>query len=159
MSDIAAEIRRRLSDLPIRGGQHLEGASEEEIRKLETYAGGPLPLVYKQFLRQLGRSAGELFRGSEYSVSQRFRPHLREHAEELLKRNNARFVLPVEAFVFLMSQAYQFSFFSIDQGDDPSVYHYLEGDALAKCLDASLSGYLLRCIEECEQRTNCLKPV
>jgi SMI1/KNR4 family protein SUKH-1 len=158
MSDTGFDIRRRLIALPESSEQDLEGASEEEIRELEKYAGGPLPAVYKQFLKQLGRSAGELFRGSDYSVSQRFRLHLREHAEALLLRSNAPFVLPKTAFVFLMSQGYQFSFFYIGQGDDPGVYHYLEGDPLPRQLDATLSGYLLRCIEECERRTPHLSP-
>lgn len=158
VSDIASEIRRRLIALPESRGQDLEGASEEEIRQLEMYAGGRLPLVYKQFLRQLGRSAGELFRGSDYSVSQRFHLHLREHAEKLLMRSKAPFALATAAFVFLMSQGCQISFFYLDRGDDPSVYHYLEGDPVPRQLDATLSGYLLRCLEECERRTTRLNP-
>jgi hypothetical protein len=51
-----------------------------------------------------------------------------------------------------MSQGYQFSFFRIDQGDDPSVHHYLEGDSMPKQLNATLSGYLLDCIAELEHR-------
>jgi hypothetical protein len=150
MSDIAYEFRRRLTALPDSGD--LEGASEEEIRELEKYAGGKLPSVYKQLLKKLGRSAGELFRGSDYSVRQPFHLRLKEHAEELLKRSKAPFVLPRTAFVFLMSQGYQFSFFHLDQGDDPEVYHYLEGEPTPRQMDATLSGYLLRCIEECERR-------
>lgn len=152
MSDIASEIRRRLLALPDSREQDLAGASAEEIRELEKYAGGQFPWIYRQFLQHLGRSAGDLFRGSDYSVSQCFHLRLKEHAEEILKRNKAPFVLPKTAFVFLMSQGYQFSFFHLDQGDDPSVYHYLEGDSIPKKLEGKLSGYLLRCIEECERR-------
>lgn len=159
MSDIAVEIKRRLLALQADSEQDLEGARDEEIQELERYAGGCLPSVYKQFLKQLGRSAGELLRGSEYSVSQRFHLHLREHAEELLVRCKAPFVLPRTAFVFLMSQGYQFSFFHIDRGDDPGVYHYLEGDPTPSLLDASLSGYLRRCIEACEQRAELAKSI
>jgi len=158
MSDIAVEIKRRLLALPGGREQDLEGASDEEIKELETYAGGQLPAVYQHFLKQLGRSAGELFRGSDYSVSKRFHLRLKEHAEELLLRNNAPFTLPPKAFVFLMHQGYQFCFFHIDQGDDPSVYYYLEGDPLPRQLDATLSGYLVRCIEACEQRKHHLQP-
>jgi hypothetical protein len=150
MADIASEIRQRLLALPSSSEQVLEGASDEEVEELEIYAGGKLPAVYKQFLKQLGRSAGELFRGSEYAVSQCFHLRLKEHAEELLRRSGASFILPQTAFVFLMSQGYQFAFFNLDQGDDPSVYHYFEDDRTPKLLGATLSGYFLRCIEACE---------
>jgi SMI1-KNR4 cell-wall len=152
MTDIGSGIRQRLLALPSVGDQELAGASDEDITELENYAGGRLPAVYKQFLKQLGRSAGELFRGSEYALSQKFCLHLKEHAEELLKRKEASFTLPQSAFVFLMSQGYQFTFFNLDEGDDPTVYHYLEGNLTPKVLDAKLSQYLLRCIEACEQR-------
>jgi hypothetical protein len=152
MPDIGSEIRERLRALPAGGDRTLEGASDAEIQALEAYAGGPLPAVYRQFLKQLGRSAGELLRGSEYAVSQPLRLHLREHAEDLLRRSAAPFALPASAFVFLMSQGYQFSFFNLDQGDDPSVYHYLEGDPAPKILDTTLSGYLRRCAAACERR-------
>lgn len=156
MPDIASEIRQRLLALSPAGEQELEGASAEEIQELERYAGGQLPSVYKQFLKQLGRSAGELFRGSEYSVSQRFHLHLKEHAEALLSRSKASFSLPKATFIFLMSQGYQFAFFPIDQGDDPSIYYYLEGDPTPRQLSPTLSGYLLRCIDECERRNHPL---
>lgn len=156
MSDIASEIRQRLLSLLSSREDELEGASDEEIVELESYAGGRFPAVYKQFLKCLGRSAGELLRGSEYAISQSLRLRLKEHAEELLRRSDASFVLPRKAFVFLMSQGYQFAFFNLDQGDDPCVYHYLEGDSTPKLLDPTLSGYLLRCIEACERREQCL---
>jgi hypothetical protein len=151
MPDIGSEVRQRLLALPTGKEQDLAGANDEEIAELESYARGRLPAVYKQFLKQLGRSAGELFRGSEYAVRQHFDLRLKEHAEELLRRNGASFTLPQTAFVFLMSQGYQFSFFNLDEGDDPSVYHYLEGDLKPRILDATLSGYLRRCIIECER--------
>lgn len=152
MTDIASEIRQRLLSLPSEREEHLEGADDEDIAELETYAGGKLPAVYKHFLKQLGRVAGELLRGSEYSISQGFRLRLREPAEELLHRSGASFILPETAFVFLMSQGYQFSYFKLDEGDDPCIYHYSEGDLMPKILESTLSGYLLRCLEACERR-------
>ena len=152
MSNIPSEIRQRLLALPSAKDEEVEGARDEEIQELETYAGGRLPTVYKQFLKQLGRSAGGLFRGSDYAIGQRFNLRLKEHAEELLQRSKASFVLPRTAFVFLMAQGHQFAFFNLDQGDDPVVYHYLEGDLTSNQLDATLSGYLLRCLEAGEQR-------
>ena len=159
MPNIVSEISQRLLALPEGSNQVLEGATEDEIRELEDFAGGRLPLTYKDFLTQLGRSAGELFRGTEYSVIQRFRLRLREHAERILARSKAPFTLPRTAFVFLLSPGSQFSFFNRDQGDDPSVYHYREGYQTPKQLNSTLSDYLLRCVEECEQRAYAANPV
>jgi hypothetical protein len=83
MSDIASEIRLRLLALPGCGAEDFEGASRQEIQELEVYAGGQLPSIYKQFLKLCGRSAKELFRGSNYSVSQRF-----GFASESMRRNS-----------------------------------------------------------------------
>jgi hypothetical protein len=157
MSILASEMKQRLLAMPSTR-DHLEGASGEEIQELEKYAGGPFPAVYRQFLEQLGRSAGALFRGTEYSVRQRFQLRLREHAERILKRGAAPFALPATAFVFLMSPGSQFSFFSMNEGDDPAVYHYREGDQAPKKLDTTLSGYLRRCLEQCEQRNTVGNP-
>jgi hypothetical protein len=151
VSDIGEEIKRRLLALPSGKSADLAGVSDEEISDLERYAGGRLPLVYKQFLRHLGRSAGELFRGTDHSFRQRDLRWKLE-AEEIIARSQAPFLLSPSAFVFLMAQGYQFSFFHIDQGDDPSVHHYLEGASQPTLLDELLSGYLMRCIEDCELR-------
>ena len=156
MPDFGYEIKQRLVALPTERDQKLEGASDEEIQALEQYAGGPFPSVYKQFLKSLGRSAGELLRGTEYSVTGRDRLRLREPAERLLQRKQSSFVLPDTAFVFLMSQGYQFSFFFMNQGNDPPVYHYHEGDGQPTQLASSLSNYLFKCIDACEER-NTLK--
>ena len=152
MSDIGIEIKQRLLALPLGRDANLEGATERDILELENYAGGQFPAVYKQFLKQLGEALGELFRGSDYAVGQHFQLHLKEPAEELLRRMNASFTLPRTAFVFLMSQGYQFTFFDLDDGNDPIVYHYLEGDLAPSVLDTKLSRYLRRCVEACEQR-------
>lgn len=142
------ELKQRVEALSAGTEFQLEGASEEEIQELEAYAGGPLPDVYKLFLKEMGHSAGKMFRGTDYSLTQRARLRFRKRAEELLEKTSYR--LSQTAFVFLMSQGYQFSYFHIDQGDDPSVYHFLQGNAEPTLLDQSLSNYLLRCVEAYE---------
>lgn len=60
-------------------------------------------------------------------------------------------ILPADAFVFLMHQGYQFSFFALAKGDDPAVSSYLEGRKersfrrdyqLARCYCRSVSHLL-----------------
>ena len=152
MTSVADQIRHRLLALPSGETSQLEGASKDEIDDLEAYAGCTLPAVYKDFLSHLGRSAGELLRGSDYSVSERFHLRLKEYAEKIVKLSTSSYTLPPSAFVFLMSQGYQFAFFHTDQGDDPSVYCFHEGDEKPQLIESQLSRYLVRCIEACEER-------
>lgn len=152
MSDIGEEIKRRLLGLPNTRPGDLEGATDEDVRGLEEYAGCRLPLAYRQFLRQLGRASGELFRGTDCAIGQPSGLRLKEAAGETLREGKSLFTLPPRAFVFLMSQGYQFSFFDADEGDDPAVYHYLEGDAGPKKLADSLTAYLRQSVEACERR-------
>jgi hypothetical protein len=152
VSDVGEEIRQRLLALPVTRPGDLEGATEDEARSLEEYAGGTLPLVYRQFLRHLGRSSGELFRGTECAIGQRSGLRLKRDAEQIARSGDPPFTLPPRAFVFLMSQGYQFSFFDAADGDDPPVYHYLEGEPRPKKLADSLSSYLRSSVEDCERR-------
>lgn len=157
MADAEAELRQRLHDLA-RADEGVEGATAEEIAALEAYAGGRLPGVYRHYLSGFGRRAGELFRGTDSGLAQRHRLRLREPADRLVESSRAAFRLPPAAFVFLMTQGYQFAYFPTDAGDDPPVFRYHEGDALPAPLAASLSVYLLRCVEECERRMPASTP-
>ena len=145
------DIKSRLQQLKGSDSAEVAEANEEEIRQLEEYAGGSLPHVYREFLRQVGRSTGCLFRGSEGSLQSRFQLRMRAQAEGLLKRTHAAWTLPGDAFVFLMTQGYQFSYFRLSEGDDPPVYHYLEESEGATRLADHLSDYFRRCLEACEQ--------
>jgi len=47
---------------------------------------------------------------------------------ELLEENQFPQTLPKDAFVFLMHQGYQFSFFRLSEGENPPIYFYCEGE-------------------------------
>jgi hypothetical protein len=53
---------------------------------------------------------------------------LRDGATELLQENNVAATLPDDAFVFYMHQGYQFMFFHTQEGDNPAVCYYNEGE-------------------------------
>lgn len=53
-------------------------------------------------------------------------PNLKVWADELLKENTSKLSLTPNDFVFWMSQGYMFTFFKLDEGNDPSVYFYTE---------------------------------
>jgi hypothetical protein len=60
-------------------------------------------------------------------------------ATELLKENDL--VLPENAYVFHMHQGYTFDFFLLQEGDDPPVYYYLEGESIEQIFP-SFSEYI-----------------
>ena len=120
---------------------NIRGCDEAEVRTVEAKAGAPLPESYRQFLLRLGWSAGCLFRGTDMLYPSVL--NLRDWAEELLREDGAGFCLPGNAFVFSMHQGYQFLYFPIDPAlPDPPVYHYFEGDGVAKEVAPSFSAYL-----------------
>ena len=98
--------------------------TEEEVYTLEQKAHRSLPRAYKEFLLTMGKGAGDLLAGSDFSYRQLDR--LQEVAAEMLVEDGFPLKLPEDAFVFFMHQGYQFNFFHTSAGDDPPVYRYLE---------------------------------
>jgi hypothetical protein len=102
------------------------GCTEEEIRSVETVAGGPLPRSYREFLQGMGRRAGPLFKDCEM-----FYPIVLELTEMGRYSVNVwwegRAKLPRQAFVFLRRGPEQFLFFNIGgESDDAAIYHWEE---------------------------------
>ena len=52
--------------------------------------------------------------------------HLKQWSLELLKVNKSELSLANNDFIFWMHQGYQFSFFKLNEGNNPSVYYYTE---------------------------------
>lgn len=107
-----------------RNGNRLIPISNEDISKIELKFKVSLPEVYKQFLHLMGKGAGEYMKGSSVFYDHLF--SLREWAKELLIENNME-PLPETAFVFWMHQGYQAAYFNLNEGDDPPVYYFSEG--------------------------------
>jgi SMI1-KNR4 cell-wall len=148
------DLERRLQSLSCLPQRQLEGANAQEIAELEKYAGAPLPLVYREFLRRMGRWAGELFLGSDYSLEQWHHLRLREHAERILRKRHAAYSLPTAAFVFLLHQGYQFLFFSLDDGDDPPAFHFSEKSGTVEQKSDSFSAFLDSFVRDLEEATS-----
>lgn len=102
----------------------LVGCSPEEITAFEQDVGQSLPETYRSFLEHMGRNAGNFYVGTNF-----FYPGilgLTKAARELLAEDEANLTLPDDAIVFSMHQGYQFLFLRANDGNDPSVWHYLE---------------------------------
>jgi len=96
--------------------------SEREIASIEAECGDRLPAQYRQFLARTGRGAELLFSGEDI-----FFPNLlsfNQRASDMLQTDGGRFILPKDAFVFLVHREVQFLFFHLGAGDDPPVYSY-----------------------------------
>jgi DNA repair exonuclease SbcCD nuclease subunit len=109
-----------------KNGNRLIPINNEDISKIELEFNASLPKVYKQFLQLMGSSAGVYMQGSSVFYNELL--SLKEWANELLVENNMQ-PLPDNAFVFWMHQGYQIAYFNLNDGDDPPVYYFTEGQA------------------------------
>jgi hypothetical protein len=148
-SDLFAEIVDRMAVLH-GSEEEIQGANADEIGELEADAGGRLPRTYRRFLEVMGRSAGALLRGSDYSIAQDHRLRLRDSAQRIIDRSQSGWELPADAFVFLVHHGYQFLFFNLD-GDDPEVYRFTEADSEPKQIAGSLTEFFRLRIENHER--------
>lgn len=103
----------------------LKGCSMEEINSYENKYGIKLPAVYVDFLKTMGKNAGDYMRGSDFLWHEL--SGMKEYANELLQENSLE-PLKEEDFVFWMHQGYIFSFFKLNDGNDPKVYGFNEGE-------------------------------
>lgn len=99
------------------------GCTDKEIQSLESYFNITLPGEYKEFLRIMGKGAGDFMKGSSVFFNDIF--DLQKESESLLNENNFK-KLPKDAFVFFMHQGYQFAFFLINNDDNPKIFYYSE---------------------------------
>lgn len=112
---------------------------ETELNAFERRFKWRLPTTYRSFVL-----AGE--RGAELHTPRRnLEPARlaanREFAEFLLKVSKAEYALRDADVVFLIHEGYQFWFFRCDDGDDPAVYRFSEGEQRPTRVAPSLSAW------------------
>jgi hypothetical protein len=124
----------------------LHGCEPDEIEALQRKFAITLPETYCDWLRIMGRGAGQYLKGSDA-----FYPtllELRDFAEELLVEDGKPFSLPQDAFVFLMHQGYTFLYFlTVPHNPDPPVVHYAEGKSPTERW-ACLSDYFQQVLDD-----------
>lgn len=125
---IRAESEKPASGLPI-----------AELAAFEARGPYALPAAYRLFLLNVGLDPGDFMRGDD--LAYRCLAGLQASARALVAESKAA-ELPLTAFVFCEHQAYEFLFFRMDEGDDPPVYHYLEGDPSYERVRESFSVWL-----------------
>ncbi|WP_281169174.1 SMI1/KNR4 family protein [Terrimonas ferruginea] len=102
-----------------------EGMTEAEIRDLEMQVGLTFPQAYKEFLYIGGRVANMLAASDNAVVDGEWKEMMEIAQEELsekeIKLNNA-------FWVFSSYEPEQFLFYYFDEGENPPVYRYDDGN-------------------------------
>lgn len=114
------------------------GYSNQAIAKVESSLGIRFPTVFRAYLRLMGVTHGDLFRGSNVASIDGFNEH-REFAEELMEENSVTWSLEDNAVVFIEHQGYTFCYFIADGGFDSAIHQYVEGEESAKQCSASFA--------------------
>lgn len=141
-SQVASLFKSLVKDQRIEPNALL-GARTEDVTDFEEQCGCDFPSEYKQFLLLAGKGAGELFRGTAIFYPEVL--ELQATALDLLQGKNL--VLSERAVVFSMHQGYLFHYFIADDGDDPPIYEYHEGEKEFTKVADSFSQFLAAAIE------------
>jgi hypothetical protein len=85
------------------------GYPEVEVAAAEARLGIRFPVVFRQYVLDMARSPGDLFRGSDLAGLVQFE-QFRAEALALLAETDPALTLPPEAVVFLFHQGYTFAY-------------------------------------------------
>jgi hypothetical protein len=130
----------KLIELDIAKPDEILGCTPEEILELQQHQGiAFLPELYREFLEKMGKGAGlflqhlECFYPELLHLKDEVKTellHLKDEVKtELLQPDLTTFKLPDDAFVYMTNQGYEFFYFlTHNQDDDPTIYHYIEGN-------------------------------
>lgn len=123
----------------------IRGCTSEQIDEVSAAQGTRLPASYLEFLRIAGSSSGREHEGENV-----FYPNvlwLKEEAQALIRECGTPFQLPPDAVVFSMYQGGQFMFIEGEAGDDPPVFHFIEGNQEPVLIEESFTGFLENYLE------------
>lgn len=116
---------QRLIDEHHRRMSTFAGYSEAEVAKAEATLGVQFPMVFRTYLREMAKSPGDLFRGSDLPRIDQFE-EFRTNAIELLAETDSTLKLPPEAVVFLSHQGYTFVYIMASGGLDSPAMQWTE---------------------------------
>jgi hypothetical protein len=140
-----AKERLMEAGLALEGDFH--GCTDQEIRSIEDHFQVQLPICYRDFLKVMGRYAGDFMAGTDYSFPKMF--GFRQGAEKVLQKHLPEYKLPPNAFVFFSHQGYNYEWFNChDHADDPPVFLFSEVDKKPRTVSDSFSAWLLAAVND-----------
>jgi hypothetical protein len=115
--DLIEQHRQRLTTFA--------GYSEADVADAEARLGVRFPTVFREYLREMARSPGDLFCGSDLADITEFE-QFRADALELLAETDPALTLPPDAVVFLFHQGYTFVYLLATGGFDAPPMQWVE---------------------------------
>jgi hypothetical protein len=132
--------RRDEADDYLRRMTEFVGFDEDEMAAAN-HAMGPFPLVYEEFLRQMGHARGALFAGSE--IEPRRLLLYRHMAEEIMSNCGVGRFLDADSVVFMTHQGYSFCYFqAAAPAFDAPVFQYVECEDAPKQIAPGFAEFL-----------------
>ncbi len=101
------------------------GYAEADVAGAEARLGVRFPAVFREFQLEMGKSPGDLFRGSDLAGISEFE-RFRADAQELLAETDPALSLPADAVVYLFHQGYTFVYFHGTGGFDGPHWQWTE---------------------------------
>ena len=118
-----------------------QGCTREEIGVIESSFSVRLPQCYRDFLAEMGGSAGEFLLGYDYSYPKML--EFRSWAAELISECGSALTLPDNAFVYFFDPSEAFLYFHCDGNPDPPIFMFIETEPTPKKVFDSFSDWLL----------------
>lgn len=143
MTDFISDVIQILQSRNIAERDNIFGCTDADIARVQEQYDYPLPNAYKEFLKAMGKGAGNLFQGSDVFFPECI--DLRAMAIEILSEDVSSPSLPPDAVVFGMHQGYQFFFIRASEGDDPVVHFFNEGVDSFESQSMRFSEFMVKC--------------
>jgi hypothetical protein len=143
---IADAVIERLKGITAFSDIKLKGCTDAEIKRLEKHFEVKLPHSYREFLKRMGKGAGE------FMVSDRWVFKF-DSVFELARNDYAEFCeLPAEYFVFAARDGYAWVFFVADgKSEDPPIYLFDDGSGPYKQIARSVWEFIESLVIDYEQ--------
>lgn len=139
------QFKRDILKKNIASEHNVIGVSSDEIKNLETSLGLTLPIIYKDFLRILGKKAGSLCTDVSFFFHEV--ATLKEELQEMIDEEELEFTIPELAVVFSGYQGFQYHYFLSDGNENPEIYRIMDDGSPPKKVSNSFTEYLMSIIE------------
>lgn len=137
------QLAKILVEAGFTASEPITGCSDSDIEELEQRYNVKLPSAYTEFLRVMGRKAGNFLTDGSWLYPLEY---ARQEALAHIEAEESDFILPSTEFVFLTRDNFFLSF-DTTCGDDPPVRIFEDGSREPRHFFDSFSSWLTTCVE------------